>query len=176
MDIIARRNRPMTLNLPHSPNSQRIPDPLNNALGLASFNLIHPPRNGHRVRNQLGRLQKLDIILHGLLQLWEGQEVQASRLEFRCGAGTVISSEPNISLVTVGRDNSPKVLLDNTVRILILERQHAASGVLDEHNLGGGEELLADDDGADGVDGGAASLFMLVFNSHSLYGEDSRCE
>lgn len=56
----------------------------------------------------------------------------------------------------------PKVLLNNTIRILILECEHATAGVLDQHNLSGTEELLADDDGAEGVDGRCAGLRLLL--------------
>ncbi len=61
-----------------------------------------------------------------------------------------------------GKLDSPEVLLHNPIGILILKRQHTAPGVLDEDDLGGAEELLADDDGAETVDGGGASLELVL--------------
>jgi hypothetical protein len=39
-----------------------------------------------------------------------------------------------------------EVLLHDGVRILVLEGEHAATGVLDEQDLSRSEELLGDDD------------------------------
>ena len=43
----------------------------------------------------------------------------------------------------------------------MLERQHPAAGVFDEYDLGRAEELLADDDAAEGVYGGGAGLLCV---------------
>jgi hypothetical protein len=42
--------------------------------------------------------------------------------------------------------NSPKVLLDNANRVLVLERQHPTASMLHQHNLVGAQQLLRDDD------------------------------
>ena len=68
---------------------------------------------------------------------------------------------PSISSGTLDRgrqQNIPKVLRNDLVGILIPERQHAAARVLDEDNLVGAEQLLADDDAAEAVSGGGTGL------------------
>lgn len=69
---------------PRIPNIQQIQahkQPLDNTPSLARLNLINPPRNGNRIWHQLRRLEELDIRLHRLLQIREGQKVQATSLE-----------------------------------------------------------------------------------------------
>lgn len=79
------------------------------------------------LRNSLLTLQKLDIIKDCTVQLRERQKVQS--LHF------------SRSLIT-------QTLLHDRSRIFILERQHAAAGVLDYEDLSGAKQLLADDQGA----------------------------
>ena len=57
----------------HSPPSQALVNPsLNNPTSLARLDLINPSRDGNRVRDELGRPEKLDVVLNGLLELGEG--------------------------------------------------------------------------------------------------------
>lgn len=79
--------------------------------------------------------QKLHISRHRLLQIWKRLEVRPKR-GFRLFGGV----RPEVS----GRDIEG---------VLVLEGQHAAAGVLDEDDFLGAEELLGDDEGAEGVAG-----------------------
>jgi len=54
--------------------------------------------------------------------------------------------------------HAPKVLLHDAVRVLVRKRQHPAPRVLDQHDLVGAQQLLADDDAAKGIDGRCARL------------------
>lgn len=54
--------------------------------------------------------------------------------------------------------HSPEILGYNSIRILVLEGQHAASGMLDQDDLGGAEELLRDHDASEGVHCGCTGL------------------
>lgn len=58
------------------------------------------------------------------------------------------------------RKHKPEIILDNRHRILVLKRQHPAPRMLDQHNLIGGQQLLADDNGAERVGGRAPCLFL----------------
>ena len=70
--------------------------------------------------------QKLHILLHSRLKLRE-------RLEIK----TLI--------------DLPSVSLHRSFRVVVRERQHAASSVLDEHDLARPEEMLGDQDGSESV-------------------------
>jgi hypothetical protein len=73
-----------------------------------------------------------------------------------------VSNSTDKVLAESGRDVIPKVLRYNTICILVLEGQHPASGMLDKHDLVGAQQLLRDDDAAERVDGGCASLLLSV--------------
>lgn len=60
------------------------------------------------------------------------------------------------------RKSSPQILPHDPIRILVPERQHAAPRMLDQHNLRRAQQLLADDDGAQRVDGRGARLIAPV--------------
>ncbi len=56
---------------------------LHNPPRLARFHLIHPPTDHYGVGHQLGLPEKLDVILNGLIQLRERQEIQLPLLQLR---------------------------------------------------------------------------------------------
>lgn len=154
---------PLTKSLP-SLNSKRRPPTtelhLNNPPRLPTLNLINPPTNRHAIRHKLARLQKSHIVLNRFLQLGERQKVKVLGFEFSRGFLTVL--HVSLSHNHLKSANLPKILLNNPISILILERQHPTASVLDKDDLVRAEELLRDDDGAEGVDRAGAGLFIFL--------------
>lgn len=117
---------------------------------FTGLDLIYPPADSHIVWHQLCISQILHVILHRLLQLREREKVQSARFEFsRC----IRSASRSDKLFGCHHENHrksalPKVLLDQAIRILIIERQHAAASMLDKDYLLRPQELLRDDDAA----------------------------
>ena len=58
------------------------------------------------------------------------------------------------------RRRVPEILLNNAIRIFVLERQHAATSVFDQHDLLGAKKLLGDDDAAESVLCGCSRLVL----------------
>lgn len=55
---------------------------------------------------------------------------------------------------------SPKILLDNGIRIGVLKGKHPAPGVLNQDDLIGAKELLRNDDGAECILSGRSGLLQ----------------
>lgn len=55
---------------------------------LARLHLIHPAADGDVIRNQRRLLEIGYVVDNGLVQAWEGQEVQVQGLEFGRGSGS----------------------------------------------------------------------------------------
>lgn len=68
----------------------------NNPSGLASLDFVNPPADGDALRNGLTGLEELDILLDGLLELREGQEVRAVLSEFLHCFGSMFVYQPTL--------------------------------------------------------------------------------
>lgn len=93
--------------------------------------------------------------MHGLLQIREREEVsQPAGFQLGRSFGPVTNKKvsQSVRLQCEGHRSSnpyiPQVLIDQPVRILIGESQHAAAGMFDQHDLLGSQKLLGDDDTA----------------------------
>lgn len=111
---------------------------------LASLDLIDPPTAPPLLsirptsENNARVLQKVQVLSDRLLEIRKRQEIQR------------LSIDPT-SVLLAGQRPLAKLVPHRTPGDLVGEVQHAAARVLYEQDLPGSQELLADDDAAQGV-------------------------
>ena len=109
---------------------------------LPRLNIINPPTNIHRPSNRPARSQKRHIILNPLPELRKRQPIKPL---------TVYGIKFGHSLRT-------QILCDRGIDPVVREALHATMGMLDDEDFGRLEQLLGDDEGAEGVAGAAAGV------------------
>jgi hypothetical protein len=106
----------------------------------------------------LRRLGSTDVIVSKGAGSWLRGGAAANLAKMEGEGGEQAMTLHRVSAASCQCDHAPQLLLDKLVGILVPECDHAATRVLDEHNLMSPKQLLGNNDTAQAVNSRSSSL------------------